>query len=639
MFHHTCGICRHQQSLMATLYKRNQACITRPLLNKSISISIHNNQSHHIHSTNVHSTAASSKPICTPSPSITVTAVDPLQSIIKLMYKNLLTIAKRIDHDIHTNLYQDIVQYIIMDIQPYNIDGTDSHNNNKSLTHNDQLVMGFCQLLRDINDNKHAHKICWSQLVRSIFHQYHSLPCKVLTKATAFPPSTYQLPVQCTVDQRSDLLSLCIVLYKHFTSNAWQYNMLYKSKWAYTQWKLVLTNDRLPVEHGSIILSALYDTHDDINHSRYIIESHIQQVVDDVMFQITKYEESNKQPLKQYERLVLLNQVLYHEYKYNSYTVGKDDYYTLDSNLLTRVIHNKRSNSVTICALYVAVARRLGLDVVGIKLRNYYMCKLTVSMEEFNEGTVLKNDTKIKKLINDVRSLKQSNTNAGSKQKNMKNNESDTIDSNNISPSNKSLPILCSAVDIFVDVYGGGLLFAKSAVKSDNYESAVKSQRRYSTAQSNAIDSLTHPAKSILLAKSIKSNNNNKQLPPNNNTDGMDRHKTYTGNIDELKYYSSTQLSASPDYVLYSRQLTNLIHYAWEKRQYIIYKFLLKQLDIIDSNGANEIISKLNQRHESIDKSSSDPSSSVTGPKAYGVFLVKLDLSKMVDDDDEDDKD
>jgi len=101
------------------------------------------------------------------------------------------------------------------------------------------------------------------------------------------------------------------------------------------------------------------------------------------------------------QRMVLCkkpNQILgqINEYLFNelSITGNQQNYYDPDNSFLNRVLDRRTGNPITLCLLYILIARRLRLPVVGIGLPGHFVCRYQSTAEEiyidaFNHGRQL----------------------------------------------------------------------------------------------------------------------------------------------------------------------------------------------------------------------------------------------------------
>lgn len=78
----------------------------------------------------------------------------------------------------------------------------------------------------------------------------------------------------------------------------------------------------------------------------------------------------------------MLGQV--NEYLFNelSITGNQQNYYDPDNSYLNRVLDRRTGNPVTLCLLYLVIARRLQLPVVGVGLPGHFLCRYQSSSEE-----------------------------------------------------------------------------------------------------------------------------------------------------------------------------------------------------------------------------------------------------------------
>ena len=101
------------------------------------------------------------------------------------------------------------------------------------------------------------------------------------------------------------------------------------------------------------------------------------------------------------QRVVLYkkaNQILgqINEYLFNelSITGNQQNYYDPDNSFLNRVLDRRTGNPISLCLLYILIARRLHLPVVGVGLPGHFICRYQSSSDEiyidaFNHGRQL----------------------------------------------------------------------------------------------------------------------------------------------------------------------------------------------------------------------------------------------------------
>ena len=92
------------------------------------------------------------------------------------------------------------------------------------------------------------------------------------------------------------------------------------------------------------------------------------------------------------------NQILtkINEYLFNelSFAGNEENYYDPDNSYLNRLLDRRTGNPINLCLLYLLVARRLHLPVVGIGLPGHFLCRYQSTSDEiyidaFNHGRLL----------------------------------------------------------------------------------------------------------------------------------------------------------------------------------------------------------------------------------------------------------
>ncbi|MBI5802475.1 MAG: hypothetical protein HZA92_17340 [Verrucomicrobia bacterium] len=87
------------------------------------------------------------------------------------------------------------------------------------------------------------------------------------------------------------------------------------------------------------------------------------------------------------------------------FTGNEKDYSDPDNSYLNRVIDRRTGNPVSLCVVYLAVARRLRLPITGIGMPGHFVCRLQTSRGEvyidpFRRGKLMTKGDCIKFLIN-----------------------------------------------------------------------------------------------------------------------------------------------------------------------------------------------------------------------------------------------
>ncbi len=91
---------------------------------------------------------------------------------------------------------------------------------------------------------------------------------------------------------------------------------------------------------------------------------------------------------------LILGQV--NDYLFNelSFTGNEQNYYDPENSFLNRLLDRRTGNPINLCLLYILIARRLHLPVVGVGLPGHFICRYQSSSEEiyidaFNHGRQL----------------------------------------------------------------------------------------------------------------------------------------------------------------------------------------------------------------------------------------------------------
>ena len=73
---------------------------------------------------------------------------------------------------------------------------------------------------------------------------------------------------------------------------------------------------------------------------------------------------------------------------------NEDDYYDPENNYLNRVLDRRTGNPINICVVFLLLARRLKLPMVGIGFPGHFLCRYQTTSDEiyidaFHEGKLL----------------------------------------------------------------------------------------------------------------------------------------------------------------------------------------------------------------------------------------------------------
>ncbi len=91
-----------------------------------------------------------------------------------------------------------------------------------------------------------------------------------------------------------------------------------------------------------------------------------------------------------YEKIRTINSVLFNDLKFAANT---KNFHSPGNSMLSNVLDSKRGNPISLCAVYLLVARKLGLPIYGVNLPNLFVLtykseSLTVYINAFNKGLI-----------------------------------------------------------------------------------------------------------------------------------------------------------------------------------------------------------------------------------------------------------
>ncbi len=136
----------------------------------------------------------------------------------------------------------------------------------------------------------------------------------------------------------------------------------------------------LDLENGVFLLAKTQ--YPDINQEAY------SALIDNFAFEIGLR-------LKRITRGVpIINTINYYLFDDLGFVGNEVDYYNPNNNYLNIVLDKRTGNPVSLCILYILIAHRLKLPIVGIALPGHFMCRFQTSTEEFyidvfNRGRIL----------------------------------------------------------------------------------------------------------------------------------------------------------------------------------------------------------------------------------------------------------
>lgn len=111
------------------------------------------------------------------------------------------------------------------------------------------------------------------------------------------------------------------------------------------------------------------------------------------------------------QTIAIINHYLFDELGYHG---NEENYYDPDNSYLNRVVDQRSGNPISLCLIYLAVARRLKLPLVGIGMPGHFLCRYQTPTEEalfidaFNRGKLLTRADCVKYLVHTRDGFKES---------------------------------------------------------------------------------------------------------------------------------------------------------------------------------------------------------------------------------------
>jgi regulator of sirC expression with transglutaminase-like and TPR domain len=102
------------------------------------------------------------------------------------------------------------------------------------------------------------------------------------------------------------------------------------------------------------------------------------------------------------QTIAIINQYLFEELGYHG---NEEDYYDPDNSYMNRVVDRRTGNPISLCCLYLFIARRLRLPLVGIGMPGHFLCRYQSASEDmcfidaFNRGKILTRAECVKYLV------------------------------------------------------------------------------------------------------------------------------------------------------------------------------------------------------------------------------------------------
>lgn len=109
--------------------------------------------------------------------------------------------------------------------------------------------------------------------------------------------------------------------------------------------------------------------------------------------------------------IAVINHYLFEELGYRG---NEDNYYDPENSYINRVVDRRTGNPISLCSIYLFIARRLKLPVVGIGMPGHFLCRYQNASEEalfidsFNRGKLLTKADCVKYLVHTRDGFKES---------------------------------------------------------------------------------------------------------------------------------------------------------------------------------------------------------------------------------------
>ncbi len=99
---------------------------------------------------------------------------------------------------------------------------------------------------------------------------------------------------------------------------------------------------------------------------------------------------SFKNDLQPYEQIRIINNVLFNTLRFSANT---KNFHSPGNSMLSTVLDTKRGNPITLCTIYLLVAKKLGLPIYGVNLPNlfvltYKSADISFYINVFNKGLI-----------------------------------------------------------------------------------------------------------------------------------------------------------------------------------------------------------------------------------------------------------
>ena len=118
------------------------------------------------------------------------------------------------------------------------------------------------------------------------------------------------------------------------------------------------------------------------------LKKNIEQIYDQVGTEISKIE------MHPYDQVKILNGVLFSKFKFSANT---KNFHSPGNSMINSVLDSKKGNPISLCVIYLLVAKKLKLPIYGVNLPNLFILtyktkKMQFYINAFNRGIIFSTD-------------------------------------------------------------------------------------------------------------------------------------------------------------------------------------------------------------------------------------------------------
>lgn len=149
-------------------------------------------------------------------------------------------------------------------------------------------------------------------------------------------------------------------------------------------------SEKIDVERGAWLLAKTNYSKINIDAYMAVLDDYVSELKDRIDFGAP----ANR----------ILNTINFYLYSYRGYCGDMENYYDPQNSYLNRVVDRRKGNPISMSAVYMFVAKRLHLPVVGIGMPGHFICRFQTTREQiyidpFQKGKLMTKGECIKMLI------------------------------------------------------------------------------------------------------------------------------------------------------------------------------------------------------------------------------------------------